>query len=57
MMKALVYGVIGGIVSCILFSVLFNGIGLRDDIVTGTIVLSIVICACTGIVVEKIDTK
>lgn len=56
-MKALVYGVIGGIVSCILFYVLFNGIGIRDDIVVGTIVLSIVICACTGIVVEKIDTK
>jgi len=55
--KAYKYGILGGIFSFILFILLVmvlrtdNGEGI---VIAGTIVLSTVICTCTGIIVEEL---
>lgn len=60
-MKALLYGVCGGLFSFIMILLLQNllkGTDVQSFIFFGTITLSIIICACTGILVETLkDTK
>lgn len=54
-MKGLLYGVIGGFFSFFVFVVLQNLMAATDAqgfILIGTIILSAIICACTGILVD-----
>ncbi len=57
-MKALLYGVIGGVLSVIILMIL--GIIFRAEdsvgaILSGTVLISVVICSCTGIIVDKLN--
>lgn len=56
-MKGVIYGIIGGIFSLVLFLFLNNVVHLGSKIAIGTIILSTVICGCTGILVEKLNNK
>lgn len=54
-MKILLYGIIGGLFSFITFMILqniFKATDAQGHIFIGTIILSIIICACTGILVD-----
>ncbi|MBK1813357.1 hypothetical protein JHL18_22295 [Clostridium sp. YIM B02505] len=54
-MRGLLYGISGGILSFILLSIfekLMNGMGEIEVIFSGIIVMSIIICGCTGILVQ-----
>jgi hypothetical protein len=57
-MKALIYGIIGGILSFVLLMFLVGIVSMNkgeEIIMAGTIVLSTVICSCTGIIIEKLN--
>lgn len=54
-MKGLIYGIIGGIFSFVAFIILqdlFRATDAQGFIFIGTIILSVIICCCTGILVE-----
>jgi uncharacterized membrane protein len=58
--KGLLYGIIGGIYSLFAFMILQNLLRATDTqgiIAVGTIILSTVICCCTGILVESFKSK
>lgn len=59
-MKGLLYTIIGGISSFFAFMILQNLFRATDTqgfIFIGTIILSAVICCCTGILVETYKSK
>lgn len=61
-MKPLKYGIIGGIFSTILFIFLVmiirpSATSIGDMVMIGTIVLSTIICVCTGIIIEELNNK
>jgi Na+/melibiose symporter-like transporter len=59
-MKGLLYAIIGGIISFFAFMILWKLFGATDEkgyIFIATIILSTVICCCTGILVEACKSK
>jgi hypothetical protein len=56
--NGLFYAPLGGIISYLLYMFLFEIIGGRDiegAVMTGTVTLSIVICFCTGKLLDKLN--
>jgi hypothetical protein len=54
-MRGLLYGISGGILSFILLCIsekLMNGMGEIEVIFSGIIIMSMIICGCTGILVQ-----
>ncbi|EQB85825.1 hypothetical protein J2Z44_004237 [Clostridium punense] len=61
-MKPLKYGIIGGIFSLLLFIFLAmiirpKATSIGDMVMIGTIVLSTIVCVCTGRIIEELNNK
>lgn len=54
------YGIFGGVLSFVIFIILqnlFKATDVQGFILVGTIILSLVICCCTGMLIETIKGK
>lgn len=56
----LYWTIIGMIASCFIFAIIYNFVSKRDTagaILAGTVTISVIICYCTGRLIESMNTR